>query len=74
MRRWISAAVVTALALVVASPAAAQREETERFTRTVRLGDNGRVSLENVSGAMTQNPSQSKPAAKQQKKPAQQQQ
>jgi len=53
MRRWLSAAAVAALASFLAAPASAQREETEHFTRTVRLGDNGRFSLENVFGSVT---------------------
>jgi len=52
--RWFgSAAALTLVACLVASPAYAQHEETERFARTVRLGDDGRFSLENLSGSVT---------------------
>jgi len=52
--RWSgSAAALTLVAWLVASPAYAQHEETERFARTVRLGEDGRFSLENLSGSVT---------------------
>jgi DUF4097 and DUF4098 domain-containing protein YvlB len=48
--RWVLAAAI----ISVAAPAAAQNrrgpEETERFSRKVKLGDDGRFSLANIAG------------------------
>ena len=51
--RWSSAAAALVAIGSFVSPAYAQGDQTERFTRTVRLGANGRFSLDNLSGSIT---------------------